>query len=51
MVTPHSTEKRIVLRPVTVTDENALSHFHPVLARIFLARGIRCIEDLDLSLS
>lgn len=43
--------KRLVARPLPETDDSLLECFHPVMRRIYLARGIRSPQDLDYSLS
>ncbi len=42
--------RKIVLRPVPDGDHQLPSELHPVLKRVYLARGIRGHDDLDLSL-
>lgn len=42
--------RRIIPRPVPSGDHQLPPVLHPVLKRVYLARGIRSHEDLDLSL-
>jgi len=42
--------RRIIERPVIATHHSLPSHLHPVLARVYLARGIRDQNQLDYSL-
>ncbi|MDG2035583.1 MAG: hypothetical protein P8J42_03120, partial [Pseudomonadales bacterium] len=35
----------------SVTDAEFPSELHPLLRRVFIARGARCSDDVDLSMS
>ncbi len=43
-------KKKIIERPFSTYRHTLPPHLHPVLARVYLARGIRSSEDLDYAL-
>nr|VFK29429.1 MAG: exonuclease RecJ [Candidatus Kentron sp. MB]VFK33676.1 MAG: exonuclease RecJ [Candidatus Kentron sp. MB]VFK76294.1 MAG: exonuclease RecJ [Candidatus Kentron sp. MB] len=47
----HSRQKKIIQRPTVAETEHLFPNLHPVLARVYAARGITSEESLDYSLS
>jgi len=43
-------KKKILTRPVPAIDHTLPADLHPILTRVYLARGVRAREELDLSL-